>query len=353
MKQFFDFSHPIQIRTTFTMELGSFILKRLALMVLVIFGVLIIVFVVTRIIPADPVGAILGGNAPPATVDAMRHQLGLDKSIFAQLLDYLGGLLRGDLGTSLVSSRPVLTDILEYLPATIELAISSIIFAILLGILLGLLSAVFRNHFIDHFSRVFSILGISLPGFWLGLILILIFYYKLGWLPSGGQYDMFLFPTRTTGLILLDAVIHGEWDVFWNGIKHLILPTFILGYSSTASIARIMRASMLDVLHQNYIRTARAKGLPRKMVIMRHALKNALIPVITIIGLEFGSLLSGAVLTETIFAWPGLGRYIVNSLLTLDYPAVSGGTIFIALIYSVVNLVVDILYAVADPRMRT
>ncbi len=334
------------------MELGSFIVKRLFLMVLVIFGVLIIVFVVTRIIPADPVGAILGGNAPPSAVDAMRHQLGLDKSIFAQLLDYLGGMLRGNLGNSLVSGRPVITDIMEYLPATIELAISSILFAVLLGVLLGLLSAVFRNHFIDHFSRVFSILGISLPGFWLGLILILIFYYKLGWLPSGGQYDMFLFPTRITGFVLLDSIISGEWNVFFNALKHLILPTFILGYSSTASIARIMRASMLDVLHQNYIRTARAKGLSKRLVILRHALKNALIPVITIIGLEFGSLLSGAVLTETIFAWPGLGRYIVNSLLTLDYPAISGGTIFIALIYSLVNLVVDILYAAADPRMR-
>jgi len=362
------------------MELGSFIIKRLSLMVLVIFGVLIIVFIVTRIIPADPVGAILGGNAPPEAVDAMRHQLGLDKPIFAQLVDYLGGLFRGNLGNSLVSSRPVITDILEYLPATIELAISSIIFAVVLGVslgllsavfrnrfelaissiifavvlgvTLGLLSAVFRNRFIDHFSRVFSILGISLPGFWLGLIMILIFYYKLGWLPSGGQYDMFVFPTRTTGLVLLDAMINGEWNVFFNGIKHLILPTFILGYSSTASIARIMRASMLDVLHQNYIRTARAKGLPKKVVILRHALKNALIPVITIIGLEFGGLLSGAVLTETIFSWPGLGRYIVNSLLTLDYPAISGGTIFIALMYSVVNLAVDILYAAVDPRMR-
>jgi len=182
------------------MELSSFILKRLILMVVVIFGVLIIVFVVTRIIPADPVGAILGGNAPPAAVDAMRHQLGLDKPIFMQLLDYLGGVLRGNFGNSLVSSRSVITDILEYLPATIELAISSIIFAVLLGTTLGLLSAVFRNRFIDHFSRIFSILGISLPGFWLGLILILFFYYRLGWLPSGGQYDMFLTPTRVTGL---------------------------------------------------------------------------------------------------------------------------------------------------------
>lgn len=335
------------------MELGSFIIKRLSLMILVILGVLIIVFIVTRIIPADPVGAILGGNAPPALIDAMRHQLGLDKPILAQLLDYIGGIFRGDFGNSLVSSRPVITDIMEFLPATIELAFCSIIFAVVLGVVLGLLSAVYRNRFIDHFARVFSILGISLPGFWLGLILILIFYYRLGWLPSGGQYDMFLFPTKATGLILLDALIHGEWNIFFNGLKHLILPTFVLGYSSTASIARIMRASMLDVLHQNYIRTARAKGLPKKKVILRHALKNALIPVITIIGLEFGGLLSGAVLTETIFSWPGLGRYIVNSLLTLDYPAISGSTIFIALIYSVVNLIVDILYAAVDPRMRS
>jgi peptide/nickel transport system permease protein len=334
------------------MRLGSYILKRLALMAVVIFGVVIIVFVITRVIPADPVGAILGGNAPQALVDDMRHQLGLDKSIPAQLVDYLGGILHGDFGTSLKSSRPVAVDIMEYLPATIELAISSIIFAVIVGVLLGILSAVFRNKPIDHFSRVFSILGISVPGFWLGLLLLLVFYYLLDWLPGGGQLSMFLFPTRVTGLILLDAIITGQGAVFLDGLRHLILPTIVLGYGTTASIARIMRASMLDVLQQDYIRTARAKGLSRWTVIMSHATRNAMIPVITIIGLEFGSLLGGAVLTETIFSWPGLGRYIVNSLLTLDYPAVSGGTLFIAFIYSLVNVVVDILYAVLDPRMR-
>jgi len=335
------------------MKLTSFILKRLLLMILVLLGVSVIVFVVARVIPADPVGAILGGNAPPDLIDDMRHRLGLDKPLINQFLDYMFGLLKGDLGVSLKSNRPVTTDIADFFPATLELAIAATFVSILLGITLGIFSAVYRNKFIDHFSRVFSILGVSMPVFWTGLLLLLLFYYKLGWLPGTGRLSLFTpAPDRITGLLIIDSLLTLNFEAFKDALSHIILPAVVLGYSATASIARITRSSMLDVLRQDYIRTAKAKGIGKRLVIYRHALRNALIPVVTIIGLTFGGLLEGAVLTETIFGWPGLGRYIVNALLFLDYPAVMGGTLFVAVVYSLVNLVVDIIYAVLDPRMR-
>jgi len=334
------------------MKLETYIIKRIFLMVIVMFGVATIVFFITRVIPADPVGAILGGNAPIERVDEMRRQLGLDKPITLQFIDYIKGIVHADFGVSLKSNRPVLKDIINYFPATIELAIASMIFAVLVGVFLGISSAIHRNKSIDHFSRFFSILGVSMPVFWLGLLLLLLFYYHLDWLPGGGRHNLFIFPARITGLVLLDSILTRDWAVFWDGLRHIILPAFVLGYASAASIARIMRASMLDILRQDFIRTAKSKGLSKNLVIYRHALKNALIPVVTIIGISLGSLLSGAVLTETIFSWPGLGRYIVNALLVLDYPAVTGGTLFIAFVYSLANLVVDISYAALDPRMR-
>ena len=328
-------------------------MKRLFLMVIVLFGILVLVFFIAKVIPADPVGALLGGNAPPELVDELKHKLGLDKPLIIQFIDYIKGALRGDFGISLKTNRPVIEDIKEYFPATMELAIFAIIIAVGIGIPLGIFSAVKRNSFVDHFSRIFSILGVSMPVFWTGLLLLLLFYYKLGLLPGSGRLELFIIPPEPkTGLIILDALLEGNWEAFWDGLKHIILPAFVLGYASSASIARMTRASVLDVLRQDFIRTAKAKGLPKRLVIYKHALKNALIPVVTLIGLRFGSLLEGAVLTETIFGWPGLGRYIVNALLVLDYPAIMGGTVFIALIYSLANLVVDITYAVLDPRMR-
>ncbi|RKX57242.1 MAG: ABC transporter permease [Thermotoga sp.] len=335
------------------MKLWYFIMKRLFLMVIVLFGILVLVFFIAKIIPADPVGALLGGNAPPELVDELKHKLGLDKPLIIQFIDYIKGALRGDFGISLKTNRPVIEDIKEYFPATMELAIFAIIIAVGIGIPLGIFSAVKRNSFVDHFSRIFSILGVSMPVFWTGLLLLLLFYYKFGLLPGSGRLELFIIPPEPkTGLIILDALLEGNWEAFWDGLKHIILPAFVLGYASSASIARMTRASVLDVLRQDFIRTAKAKGLPKRLVIYKHALKNALIPVVTLIGLRFGSLLEGAVLTETIFGWPGLGRYIVNALLVLDYPAIMGGTVFIALIYSLANLVVDITYAVLDPRMR-
>jgi len=334
------------------MKLGTYILKRIFLMVIVMLGVATIVFFITHVIPADPVGAILGGNAPIELVDKMRTQLGLDKPIFMQFIDYIKDLARIDFGISLKSNRPVLTDIINYFPATIELAVASMIFAVLVGVFLGVFSAIYRNKPVDHFSRIFSILGVSMPVFWLGLLLLLFFYYHFDLLPGGGRNSLFVFPPHITGFILLDSIMTGDWNAFRDGLSHLIMPAFVLGYASAASIARIMRASMLDILRQDFIRTAKSKGLSKRLVIYRHALKNALIPVVTVIGLSLGSLLSGAVLTETIFSWPGLGRYIVNALLVLDYPAVTGGTLFIAFVYSLANLIVDISYATLDPRMR-
>lgn len=320
---------------------------------IVLLGVLVITFIVSHVIPADPVGAILGGNAPPEKVEELRRQLNLDKPLWQQFITYLAGVVRGDLGRSLRTGRPVWEDIQRFFPATLELSLAAVMLAVILGIPLGVLSAVKRNHLPDHIARVVSIVGVSMPVFWLGLVLLLVFYYRLGWLPGSGRLDLFVIePPRRTGLLLVDSLAAGDWEAFQGAAVHLILPAFVLGFSATANIARTSRSSMLDVLFQEFIRTARAKGLPERLVVLKHGLRNALIPTTTIIGLIFGGLLEGAVLTETIFGWPGLGRYITTGYLALDYPAVMGGTLYIAVVYSLVNLVVDILYAFIDPRIR-
>ncbi len=335
------------------MNLAAYVARRLALMVLVVFGVLIITFVVSHVVPADPVGAILGGNAPQEKVDALRRQLGLDKPLHLQFVFYIWGALHGDLGRSLRTGRPVWEDIQQFFPATVELTFSAIFLAILLGIPLGVISAARRNQVSDHTARVFSIVGVSMPVFWTGLVLMLLLYYRLGWLPGPGRLDLEVLPPPShTRLLLVDSLLAGNWEALRNAIGHLIMPAFVLGYVATATIARMTRSSMLDVLYQDYIRTARSKGLRERVVILRHALRNALIPTVTVIGLVFGGLLEGSVLTETIFAWPGLGRYITTGYITLDYPAVMGGTLYIAVVFSIVNLIVDLTYAFLDPRIR-
>lgn len=335
------------------MNLATYVARRLGLMVFVLFGVLVITFVVSHVIPADPVGAILGGNAPPEKVDALRAQLGLDKPLPEQFVAYLWGAVRGDLGRSLRTGRPVWDDIQQYFPATVELTMSAIFLAVILGVPMGVISAVRRNQAPDHAARLFSIVGVSMPVFWTGLVLMLLLYYRFGWLPGPGRLDLAVLPPPSrTGLLLLDGLVARNWEAVRNALAHLIMPAFVLGYVATATIARITRSSMLDILSQDFIRTARAKGLREQVVILRHALRNALIPTVTIIGLVFGGLLEGSVLTETIFAWPGLGRYITTAYITLDYPAVMGGTLYIAVVFSIVNLVVDLTYAVLDPRIR-
>ncbi|MBI4280182.1 MAG: ABC transporter permease [Armatimonadetes bacterium] len=335
------------------MNLATYVMRRLLLMAVVVLGVLVITFVVSHVIPADPVGAILGQNAPPDKIADLRRQLGLDKPLSQQFADFMLGVVRGDLGTSLRTGRPVWRDIRQFFPATLELAVAAIILAVVIGLPLGIISAVTRNRWPDHFARLFSIIGVSQPVFWTGLLLLLLLYYRVGLLPGPGRLDITVLPPEPrTGLLLVDSLLSANREAFWNALAHLVMPALVLGYAATATIARISRSGMLDVLLQDYIRTARAKGLTERVVLLRHALRNAIIPTVTIIGLVFGGLLEGAVLTETIFAWPGLGRYITQGYIALDYPAVMGATLYIAVVYSLVNLVVDIGYAALDPRMR-
>jgi len=335
------------------MNLGAYITRRLALMIFVIFGVLTITFVVSHIIPADPIAAAYGGQAPPELIEKIRHEWGLDRPLHEQYVAYMWDALHGSLGNSIKTTKPVIEDLRRYFPATFELSTTAIILAIIIGIPLGIASAVKRNKISDHIARVFSILGISMPVFWLGLLLLAFFYYQLGVLPGPGRLDTFIEPPpNITGMITLDSLITGKRDAFFNSLQRLILPSFVLAFASIAAVVRITRSSMLDVLRQDYIRTAKSKGLKNRIVIMKHALRNALIPTTTIVGLRYGSLLEGAVLTETIFAWPGVGRYMVGAILYNDFPAIMGSVLLIAIVYCLANLTVDIIYGFLDPRIR-
>lgn len=331
----------------------SYIGRRLAWMVLVLWGVMTLTFFVARVIPADPVGAILGPQAPPEAVEREKQRWGLDKPIYVQYARYMESLLRGDLGRSLRTRRPVLQDIAQFFPATAELALVALFLGLVFGISVGVISAVYPGRVVDHASRVFAIIGLSMPAFWLGLLLLLGFYYKLGWLPGPGQLPYWLpRPPRVTGFLFIDSLLAKDWTAFTSYLKHLILPAFTLGWISTAAIARITRASMLEVMREEYIKTARMKGLRETLVVMRHAFKNALLPIITVTGIRLASLLEGAVLTETVFAWPGLGRYATHSFLSIDFNAVVGVAIFTAFLYAFSNLVVDLLYAYLNPKIR-
>lgn len=322
-------------------------------MIAVVWGVMTIVFFIARVIPADPVGAILGPQAPPEAIEKEKAKWGLDKPVYVQYFLYLRGLLRGDLGVSLRTRRPVLDDIKRFFPATIELALVALLIGTVMGITLGVISAVKSGHVVDHMSRIFAIVGLSMPAFWLGLLLLLIFYYNLGILPGPEQLPYYLpRPPRITGFLSLDAIIAHDWTALGSYALHLIMPAFTLGWLSTASITRITRSSMLEVLREDYIMTARMKGLKELTVVMKHAFKNALLPVITVIGIRTASLLEGAVLTETVFAWPGLGRYATHSFLSIDFNAVVGTAMLMALLYSFFNLVVDLLYAYLNPKIR-
>jgi peptide/nickel transport system permease protein len=268
-------------------------------------------------------------------------------------LIYLKNLAQGDLGTSFKTKNPVALDLKNFLPATIELSICSFIFAILLGLPLGILSAYKSGSFADQATRVFSLLGASMPPFWSGLLILFVFYYKLDWAPGPGRINSRIgAPDSVTGLFVFDSLWKGNMPAFWSSLSHLILPSIILGWFTLALIARITRSSMLDVLSQDYIRTARAKGQSEKWVVLYHALRNALIPLVTLMGLAFAGLMSGAIMTETIFSWPGIGRYAVESAANLDYPAITGTTLLIAIIYMLVNIFVDMLYTIIDPRIR-
>jgi peptide/nickel transport system permease protein len=330
-----------------------FLLRRLAGLLVVLVGVSIITFALTQLVPVDPAVTALGQNAREDQIQAFRREYGLDLPPQEQYLRYMGRLLRGDLGISIRTRRPVASDLRDFLPATIELSLASMVVTLVLGISLGIISALNRNRLADALARAFALIGGSLPIFFLGLLALALFYSKLRWLPGPGRLDATITPpARVTGLFTVDSLLAGNWPVFQNAVRHLILPAITLGYFSTAVLLRMTRSAMLDALGQDYVRTARAKGLAERLVVIRHALRNAFLPVLTTIGITFGSLLSGAVLTETIFGWPGLGRYATASAVSLDFPAVMGVTLVAAVVYPVVNTLVDIGYRLIDPRVE-
>ena len=330
----------------------SYIIRRLLSLIPTLFGVSIIVFLFLRMIPGDPALALAGEHATEGNVERIREEFGLNKPLPEQYLTYMGKVLRGDLGRSILSRRPIADEVRVRFPATLELSMCALIVALVIGLPAGIISATKRNSPIDNIAMVGSLLGISMPIFWLGLMLNWFFAVRLGWLPSVTRLDASIDLQRITNLIIVDSILTGNAEALLNGIKHLILPAIALGTIPMAIVARMTRSAMLEVLEQDYVRTARAKGLAERVVTLRHALKNALLPIITILGLQVGVLLSGAVLTETIFAWPGIGRWLYLSILSRDYPIVQGMALFITVLFLVVNLLVDLSYALVDPRIR-
>lgn len=333
-------------------DMIKYIIKRIVLLFPVIIGVSILVFLVMHVFTADPAAIILGEHATAEQIDKLRETLGLNKPILVQYADFVKGFITGGFGDSLVTKTPVAKEFMSRFPATIELAVTSIIIASILGITMGVISAVKQNSILDYLSMVVSLLGVSMPIFWLGLLLIVFFSVQLHLLPVSGRITIGMEPEHITGLYLLDSLISGNTEAFWDSLKHLILPSIALASYSMAIIARMTRSTMLEVINQDYIRTARAKGVFERIVICSHALRNAMIPIATVIGLQLGSLLGGAVLTETVFSWPGIGGYTIDAILKSDYPVVQGAVMMMAMIFVLVNLFVDILYVFIDPRIK-
>ncbi|HHV81248.1 MAG: ABC transporter permease [Dictyoglomi bacterium] len=329
-----------------------YILRRLLIMIPVIIGVSAVVFFLIRSIPGDPALILLGEHSSEEAVAKIREQLGLDKPKIVQFFYFLLNVAKGDFGRSFTTNEFVVIEIAKHFPATIELTVCSMIFGSIVGLVLGVTAATYRNSIIDYLTTVISVTGISMPVFWLGLMAIILFSIKLPIFPISGRLDPTITFSGRTGLIILDSLLQGNFAVFKDAIHHIFLPALCLGTIPLASIARMTRSSMLEVLNQDFIRTAKAKGLPSRKVIYTHALRNALIPVVTVMGLQFGSLLGGAVLTETIFAWPGIGRLSVEAIDARNYPVIQGCIIFFAFIFVIINLLVDILYAFIDPRIR-
>jgi peptide/nickel transport system permease protein len=335
------------------MSLLTYLARRAGLTIFVLFGVSLITFVITHIVPADPVAAYLGEHAPPALVEKVRHEIGLDRPLPVQYVIYITGLLHGNLGVSIMDTRPVNQDLAQYLPATVELTAAAMLVALLVGVPAGIISALYKDGWPDQVTRILALGGVSLPIFYTALLLLGLLYSRLGILPGPGQLGIYTQPPpHITGMVAVDALLSANWAALGDALRHLVLPALVLGYYSSGIITRITRGSLLEVLRQDYVRTARAKGIPESGVVLRHALRNALLPTVTVIGLTFGSLLQGAVLTETIFSWPGIGRYATNSVISVDVPAVLGVTLVAAIIYSGVNLIVDVLYAYLDPQIR-
>jgi peptide/nickel transport system permease protein len=332
-----------------------FVVRRLTALVMLTIGITLIAFLLTHLVPGDPAAANLGQAAMshPAIVKAFDERNGLNRPLPVQYLKYLGGLIHGNLGVSLHTQNPVSHDLAMYVPATLELAITAIIVSLIIGVPMGVIAAMKHNTWVDQLLRVVSLSGISLPVFWLALLAYYLLFFKLGWLPGGGRLEPAANPPPShTGMYTIDSLVSGNISLFWDALRHLLLPALVLAAGTVSLLTRFTRASVLEVLNNDYVRSARAKGLPERTVIMRHVLRPALIPILTVFGLAFANLLSGTVLVEQIFSWPGIGQYAYNSALNLDLPSIMGVTIVVAIIYIGINFLVDFLYGVIDPRIR-
>ncbi|XQY90578.1 ABC transporter permease [Metabacillus sp. HB246100] len=330
----------------------SYSVRRVFSLIPVLFGMTLVVFAIIRAIPGDPAQVILGQKATKEAIATLTAELGLDKPWYIQYVDYIKALLAGDLGTSLRTRGPINEEIWPYLAATIELTIVAMIIAIFIGVNAGIISAWFSHSWFDYLAMILALIGVSMPIFWLGLMEQWAFSIELGWLPSTGREDVRNPVQAITNIYMIDTLIQGRTDQFVQVLQHIILPSFALATIPMAIIARMTRSTMLEVMKSDYIRTARAKGVKMFWVVYKHALKNAIIPVLTVIGLQTGLLLGGAILTETIFGWPGIGRYLYDAIGYRDYPVIQSGILVIAAFFILINLIVDLLYAVVDPRIK-
>ncbi|HHW77511.1 MAG TPA: ABC transporter permease subunit [Xanthomonadaceae bacterium] len=331
----------------------AFLLRRLGLLVPTFLGVTLIAFALIHLVPGDPVQLMAGERGiDPARHAELMRQYGFDQPLWRQYLGYIAGVLQGQLGNSLITRQPVLHEFLTLFPATVELSLAAMLFAVGLGLPAGILAAVKRGSAFDHSVMGLSLTGYSMPIFWWALLLILLFSVQLGWTPVSGRIAVEFYIEPVTGFLLVDTLLASDADAFRSALRHLLLPAIVLGTIPLAVIARMTRSALLEVIREDYIRVARAKGLSPLRVIGVHALRNALIPVVTVIGLQTGALLAGAILTETIFAWPGVGKWLVDSISRRDYPAVQGGILLIASVVMLVNLLVDVMYGLINPRIR-
>lgn len=325
------------------------ILNRLAWFVPTLVGLLLVVFTVSHIIPADPVAVLAGENASKEQIETIRRKWGLDQPLPVQFWRYVKSVAEGDLGTSLYTQRPIAEDLITRVPATLELTLVTVVFAVLIGIPLGVLSAVRRNSPLDHTLRIFTVSGLAIAGFWLAILFQLLFAMKLGWTPLQGRVDGWG-PNPVTGFFVVDALIQGDREILWNVVSHLALPVMTLAFPAMATIVRFTRAGVLDAINSNYVLYEQAMGLPRRVIVWKYVLRNALIGTVTQIGLIFGILIANAVVVESVFDWPGLGLYAVNSILRSDYNGIMGFTLITGTIFIIVNLIVDVVHGVIDPR---
>lgn len=332
--------------------LATFIGRRILQIIPVLLGVSLVVFIMVRSIPGDPAQILLGQQATEEQVAALREQLGLNQPIFTQYFLFLRDALTGDLGNSIVTGRPVTTELLDRFPATLELTLAALLFAVVVGVPVGVVAAVRQYSWVDKLTSVIALTGVSMPIFWLALVLVVIFTVNLNWLPFPGRLSNGVGIVSITGMVVPDSILTLNFAGLWDGIKHLILPAVALGTIPMAVITRMTRSSMLEVMGEDYIRTAHAKGVVPWRVVFKHALRNAMLPTVTVIGLQFGLLMGGAVLTETIFGWGGIGQFALDSIYRRDYASIQGVVLYGAFFFVMINLLVDVLYAVLDPRVR-